>query len=242
VLLGLACLGLTNAFAVLRLLPGSGHDRDAEILALGHRLGVLQRRLGGQPIRCQPADRALLAAVLRPLPRPRLRSLRLLVHPDPILRGHRDLIAGRHAAVSPPKRRGRPRTLRWMRTLVLRLARENNSWGYRRGHGELLVLGVRVAASTVWEILREADIDPAPDRTATTWADFLRSPANALLAADLIETVTWTGACRYLLAVIEHTSRRIRILGATAHPTAAWVAHVARNLVMDLQEVEPTAR
>src|SRR6266511_6409090 len=88
----------------------------------------------------------------------------------------------------------------------------------------------------------EADIDPAPDRTATTWADFLRSPANALLAADLIETVTWTGARRYLLAVIEHTSRRIRILGATAHPTAAWVAHVARNLVMDLQEVEPTAR
>ncbi len=93
-----------------------------------------------------------------------------------------------------------------------------------------------------WEILREADIDPAPDRTATTWADFLRSQANALLAADFIETVTLTGARLYILAVIEHTSRRIRILGATAHPTAAWVAQVARNLVMDLQDVESTAR
>jgi hypothetical protein len=102
----------------------------------------------GQPIRFQPADWALLAAVLRPLPRPTLRGLRLLVHPDTILRWHRDLIARRHAAVSRPKRRGRPRTLRSIRTLVLRLARENNSWGYRRVHGELLVLGVRVAAST----------------------------------------------------------------------------------------------
>jgi transposase len=242
VLLRLAYLGVTNAFALLRLLPGSDHDKDAEILALRHQLGVLQRQLGGQPIRFQPADRALLAAVLRPLPRPTLRSLRLLVHPDTILRWHRDLIARRHAAVSRPKRRGRPRTLRSIRTLVLRLARENNSWGYRRVHGEPLVLGVRVAASTVWEILREADIDPAPDRTATTWADLLRSQANALLAADFIETVTLTGARLYILAVIEHTSRRIRILGATAHPTAAWVAQVARNLVMDLQDVESTAR
>jgi hypothetical protein len=94
---------------------------------------------------------------------------------------------------------------------VLRLARENSSWGYRRVHGELLVLGVKVAASTVWEILREAGIDPAPDRSATTWASFLRSQADALLAADFIETVTLTGARLYILAVIEHATRRIRI-------------------------------
>jgi transposase InsO family protein len=125
---------------------------------------------------------------------------------------------------------------------VLRLARENSSWGYRRVHGELLVLGVKVAPSTVWEILREAGIDPAPDRTATTWADFLRSQANALLAADFIETVTLTGARLYILAVIEHATRRIRILGATAHPTAGWVAQAARNLAMDLQDVGSTAR
>ena len=101
-------------------------------------------------------------------------------------RWHRDLLARRHAAVSRPRRRGRPPTLRSIRALVLRLARENGSWGYRRVHGELLTLGVKVAPSTVWEILHEAGIDPAPDRAVTTWTDFLHSQAQALLAADFI--------------------------------------------------------
>jgi putative transposase len=109
-------------------------------------------------------------------------------------------------------------------------------------HGELLTLGVTVAASTVWQILHEAGVDPSSDRTATTWASFLRSQATALLAADFIETVTLTGIRMYLLAVIEHTTRRIRILGATPHPTATWVAQAARNLVMDLQDAGSTAR
>jgi putative transposase len=119
---------------------------------------------------------------------------------------------------------------------MLRLAAENPSWGYRRVHGELLTLGVKVAASTVWRILREAGIDPAPDRTVTTWTQFLRSQAEALLAADFIETITLTGTRMYILAVIEHASRRIRILGATANPSAAWVIQAARNLVMDIEE------
>jgi transposase len=165
-----------------------------------------------------------------------------LVRPDTILRWHRDLLARRHAALSRPRRRGRPRTLRSIRLLVLRLARENGSWGYRRVHGELLTLGIKVAASTVWEILHEAGVDPAPDRTATTWADFLRSQAHALLAADFIETLTLTGVRLYILAIIEHTSRRVHILGLTAHPTAAWVAQAARNLVMDLQDAGSSVR
>jgi transposase InsO family protein len=183
-----------------------------------------------------------LAALLHPLPRPVLRRLRLLVRPDTVLKWHRDLLACRHAAVSRPGRRGRPRTLRSIRALVLRLAGENGSWGYRRVHGELLTLGIRVAPSTVWEILHEAGVDPAPDRAATTWADFLHSQAQALLAADFIETVTLTGARMYILAVIEHASRRIRVLGVTAHPTAAWVSQAARNLVMDLEEAGCTAK
>jgi putative transposase len=77
---------------------------------------------------------------------------------------------------------------------VLRLARENPSWGYPRIHGELLVLGIKIAASTVWEILHDAGIDPAPGRTSTSWASFLRSQAGALLACDFFETVTMTGA------------------------------------------------
>src|ERR1700754_5325473 len=93
-----------------------------------------------------------------------------------------------------PKRRGRPPAVRSIRALILRLVRENPGWGYRRVHGELLVLGVKVAASTVWEILKDAGINPAPERASSTWADFLRSPSDALLACDFFETVTLSGA------------------------------------------------
>src|SRR4051812_13810288 len=117
-LLRLAYLGITNAFALLRLLPGSARDKDAEILALRHQLAVLHRRLGGQRVRFEPADRAWLAALLHQLPRPSLHRLRLLVRPGTVLRWHRDLHARRHAAGS---RRGRPRTVRSIRGLVLRL-------------------------------------------------------------------------------------------------------------------------
>jgi transposase InsO family protein len=201
-LLRLAYLGITNAFAVLRQLPGGGRDKDIEILSLRHQLAVLQRQLASKQIRFEPVDRAWLAALLHPLPRPTLRRLRLLVQPDTVLSWHRDLLARRHAAVSRPRRRGRPRTLRSIRAVVLRLARDN----------------------------------PAPDRAVTAWTDFLRSHADALLAADFIGTVTLTGARIYILAVIEHASRRIRVLGVTAHPAASWVSQAARNLVMDLDE------
>jgi putative transposase len=143
---------------------------------------------------------------------------------------------------SRPRRPGRPRTVRSIRVLVLRLARENPCWGYRRIHGELLVLGIKIAASTVWEILQQAGIDPAPERTSTTWASFLRSQAGALLACDFFETVTLGGTRLYVLAVIEHASRRIRILGAVSHPAASWVTQAARNLVMDLQDAGGRAR
>jgi transposase InsO family protein len=152
-----------------------------------------------------------------------------------VLRWHRDLLARRHAARSRPKSPGRPRTVRSIRLLVLRLARENPSWGYRRIHGELLILGIKVAASTVWEILQQAGIDPAPERTTATWASFLRSQAEALLACGFFETVTLTGARLYVLAVIEHATRRIRVLGATPHPSSSWVAQAAKNLIMELE-------
>jgi putative transposase len=132
--------------------------------------------------------------------------------------------------------------VRSIRALVLRLVRENPGRGYRRVHGELLVLGVKVAPSTVWEILEEAGIDPAPGRPATTWASFLRSQAEALVACDFFETVPLPGTRVFVLAVIEHHTRRIRVLGATAHPTASWVAQAARNLVMDLQDTGCRAR
>ncbi|WP_406102655.1 integrase core domain-containing protein [Streptomyces sp. NBC_01003] len=203
---------------------------------------VLERQLGGDRQRFGPGDRAFLAALLHRVPRDVLRRLRLLVRPDTVLRWHRDLVARHHAARSRPKRSGRPRTVHSIRVLVLRLARENPTWGYRRVHGELLVLGIKVAASTVWEILRDAGIDPAPERRSSTWADFLRSQAEALLACDFFETVTPTGARLYVFAVIEPANRRIRILGATAHPSGAWVVQAAKNLVLDLEDTGCRAR
>ena len=136
-LLRLAYLGVTNALAMLRLLPMGDHDKDVEILVLRHQITVLERQLHGERPRFMPADRALLAALLRRLP-------------------------------------------------------------------------------------RAAGIDPAPQRSATSWAMFLRSQAEVIIAMDFFEVVTLTGVRRYVLAAIEHATRRVRILGATAHPGAAW--------------------
>jgi hypothetical protein len=128
------------------------------------------------------------------------------------------LVKRRRARIRRPKRPGRPRTVRSIRALVLRLARENSGWGYRRIHGELAMLGNLVAPSTVWEILKAEGGDPAPERTATTWAGFLHSQADALPAMDFIETITPTGQRQYILAVIEHATRRSRECRVTPAP------------------------
>jgi putative transposase len=234
VLLRLSYLALTGMVTLLRLLPMSNTDKDIEILALRHQLAVLQRRVD-KP-RLTPSDRAFLAALLHTIPRPTRRQLHLIISPDTILRWHRDLLHRCHSRVSRPQQPGRRPTIRSIRALVLRLARGNPSWDYRRIHGELATLGITVAPSTVWEILTTNNIQPAPHRDHLTWAPFLRSQAHALLAADFFDTSTLTGTRLYILAVIEHATRRIRILGTTAHPTAAWTTQMARNLVMDLQD------
>jgi transposase len=236
VLVRFAYLAVSHAFAALWLLRMTDREKDVEILALRHQLAVLRRQLGDQRPRPRPEDRALLAALLVPLARGRLRRLRLLVSPDTVLRWHRDLMRRRHTRASVNQAPGRPRTVASIRRLVLRLAKENPSWGYRRIHGELALLGVAIAASTVWEILKAAGVDPAPRRITVTWKDFLRSQAEMILAMDFIETVTLTGQRQYILAAIHHASRRVHVLGTTAHPTHAWVTQAIRNLLMDLEE------
>jgi putative transposase len=235
VLLRLPYLAVSSVFSLLRLLPMSDLDKDIEILTLRHQLAVLQRQID-RP-RITAVDRAFLAALLHRLPRPTLRRLHLIVSPDTVLRWHRDLMRRRHADASRRKRPGRPPTLRSIQALVLRLARENGGWGYRRIHGELAALGIKVAPSTVWEILKQHGIEPAPERDRQRWAGFLSGQAHAILACDFFTATTLNGASGYVFAVIEHANRRIRILGATAHPTADWVTQSARNLVMDLQDV-----
>lgn len=188
VLLRLPYLAVSSVFAFLRLLPMSAVDKDIEILTLRHQLAVLQRQIDRPCI--TPADRAFLAALLHRLPRPKLRQLHLIVSPETVLRWHRDLMRRRHADASRRKRSGRPPTRRSIQILVLRLARENSSWGYRRIHGELAVLGIKVAPSTVWEIIRAHGIEPAPERDRQTWAAFLRGQAHAILACDFFTVTT----------------------------------------------------
>ena len=135
--------------------------KTAEILILRHQLAVLRRRQPRRP-GLNWADRALLATLLGVIPKARRHGLRLLVTPGTILRWYRDIVRGRWAARSKSGRTGRPVTRRNIRSRVLRLARENPGWRYRRIHGELAGLGVQAAASTVWQILKNAGIHPAP--------------------------------------------------------------------------------
>ncbi|HET9258467.1 MAG TPA: integrase core domain-containing protein [Pseudonocardiaceae bacterium] len=239
-LLRLSYLAFTGMIMFLRLLAMNNADKNIEILALRHQLAVLQRRVDTP--RLTPPDRAFLAALLHKLPRPTLRRLPLIVSPETVLSWHRDLLRRHHARVSRPRRPGRPPTVRSIRALVLRLARDNPGWGYRRIHSELAVLGITVAPSTVWEILKTHGIQPTPHRDHSTWATFLRSQAYALLAADFFETSTLTGTRLFVLTIIEHATRRIHILGATAQPTAAWTTQMAKNLIMDPQDAHATVR
>jgi transposase InsO family protein len=230
-----------GVFSWLRLAGRQEAWKDVEILLLRHQLGVLQRQRVRRP-RLTWADRALIAALAGVIPKAQRAGLRLLVTSDTVVRWHRDLLRRRWAAKSRAGRSGRPVTRRDIRRLVLRLAKENPAWGYRRIHGELAGLGIRIAPSTVWEILTKAGIEPAPRRTGPTWAQFLRSQAEAIIATDFFTIDLLNGAQVYCLAVIEHATRRIHILGVTTNPTAAWVTQQARNLVMELGEHAETIK
>ena len=162
---------ITRVITWLRLSRREEAWKTAEILLLRHQVTVLQHHQARRP-KLNWADRALLATLFGVIPKVRRQGLRLVVTPDTILRWHRDIVERRWAARSMRGRSGRPATRRNIKALVLRLARENPEWGYRRIHGELAGLGVKVAASTVWEILKTNGIDPAPRRTGPTWSQF----------------------------------------------------------------------
>ena len=200
-------------------------SKDGEILVLRHQLAVLRRQMP-RP-RFEPSDRAILTALARVLGRDRWSIF--LVTPDTILAWHRRLVANHWTY---PHRAGRPSTAAETRRIVIRLARENPTWGYRRIHGELARLGITMAASTVWTILKRAGIEPAPGRNAESWTTFLRRQAAGIVACDFFTVDTVLLRHYYVLLFIELESRRVHLVGITTNPNGAWTTQAARSLMM----------
>ena len=192
--LKLVFLVVSRVMSLLRLSRRESWWKDAEILMLRHQLAVAERERPKARARLAWPDWAWLALLAGTVPAGSLAGMRLLVTPGTILRWHRDIVRRRWGHLSQRGRSGRPATHRKVRSVVLRLARENESWGYRRIHGELAGLGITVAPSTVWEILKNAGIDPAPRRDGPGWAEFLRSQAQGILALDFFTADLLNGA------------------------------------------------
>ena len=210
--------------ALARLAVRSGRTKDLEIIVLRHQLAVLGRTVDRPTV--TDNDRSLLATIAHALPRPTRTGW--LVTPDTLLRWHRRRVA-RHWT-HPPRRPGRPATAVEIRRLVIEMAADNPTWGYRRIHGELAGFGHHLAASTVWKILKNDGIEPAPRRTSVTWSEFLHS--QAAVACDFVTVDTSTLRRYYVLVFIDIRTRTVYFGGITANPTGAWTTQAARNLSM----------
>jgi hypothetical protein len=224
----LVYLVLRQILQMLTHLARDGGAKDVELLVLRHQVIVLRRQVHRPDL--QPVDRVVLVALSRLLPRARWSAF--IVTPATLLRWHRQLLA-RHWTY-PHARPGRPSVDKEIRDLVLRLAAENPTWGHRRVQGELAGLGYRLAASTVWGILHQAGVDPAPRRTGPTWKQFLTVQAHTMLACDFFTVDTVFLKRIYVLFFMELATRRVHVVGVTTHPTSVWVTQQARNLLMDL--------
>jgi len=207
----------------------SEHAKDVELAVLRHQLKVLRRQIERPEF--QPADRALLAALSRALPRQRWSIF--LVTPDTILRWHRRLVT--HKWTQPDHRCGRPPLTDHVVTLILRLAGENPRWGYKRIQGELKKLGIRVSATTIRTVLLGNGLRPAPRRASVTWRAFLRAQAAGIIATDFFTVETVRLKTLYVLFFIELNTRQVRVAGVTDHPNGAWVVQRARECSIERQ-------
>jgi putative transposase len=212
------------------LVFGGDRAKDAELLVLRHENAVLRRHAGR--VRYESADRVWFAALAPLLPLTRWAEI-FPVTPATLLAWHRKLAAMKYHT-SKRRRPGRPPTVPSIARLVVRLAKENPLWGYRRIHGELTKLGLAVSPSTVWEILHAAGIDPAPRRSGPTWRQFLQDRAAGILAVDFLHEDTVLLRRLYVLVFIEHGTRRMHLGGVTANPTGEWTVQQARNIALTL--------
>jgi putative transposase len=225
VLSNLAYLTLCRSIQLLVLLARGDAAKDLEILVLRHQLAVLRRQTPRS--RFEPADRAVLAAISRVLPRARWSCF--LVRPETLLRWHPQLVAG---AWTYPHRIGRPPLNPEVQQLIVRLATENPRWGYQRIKGELLGLGVRVSATAIRTTLRRHGLEPTPRPTTTSWRAFLHQQAAGIVACDFFTVDTIWLRRLYVLFFIELAIRRVHLAGVTTNPDGGWVTQQARNLFL----------
>jgi len=221
---------------LIRLVGRSDTDVAIEVVVLRHEVAVLRRQVHRPTL--EPADRAVLAGLARLLTRQRLGHL--FVQPSTLLRWHRDVVAKRWTY--PHGRPGRPALSNGTTALVLRLAKDNPQWGYRRIHGELATMGIVIAASSVWAILKRHGIEPSPRRAGPTWTEFLTAQAKGLIACDFFHVDTILLRRLYVLVFIHHDTRLVRIAGITSNPVTGWVTQQARNLSMELAEQASTIK
>lgn len=233
---------VTFLLDLLCLVRQSEHAKGLEIVALRQHLRILQRGQS-RPVRPARWERGVLALCVSRLKalaggtqRPWRHSV-LLCTPDTVLRGRRDLVR-RKWTIARPSRGGRPRADGDRAALILRLARENPCWGYKRIRDELGKLGYRLSRSTVRTTLARHRVPPAPERVrrGSTWRPFLRHHAHEMLACDFLTVETALLRTVYVLFFIELGSRRVHLAGCTRHPTSAWVAQQARSLSWHIQD------
>jgi len=201
---------------------------------------VLKAQLGGRRLRLTDTDRRRLATLAHPLGRQRLKEVAILVTPDTLMRWYKRLIAQKFDGSKQRRQRGRPRVAEEIELLVVRMAEENRTWGYRRIQGALANLGHQIDKLTVRNILRRHHMEPAPQRrkAGMSWAQFLKLHWDVLAATDffMVEVATWHGfVTYYVLVVIDLATRRVQIAGITPHPTAAFMQQCARQLTDPLE-------
>ncbi|GAC1552510.1 MAG: hypothetical protein NVS2B7_28500 [Herpetosiphon sp.] len=224
------------------LMRQSDRDKDIEILLLRHQLRILQRKQSYAPhiSRWEKLTLVILASKLTRMThggRARLCELVFLFKPETLLKWHRDLVR-RKWTFKQGAVLGRPAISSDLRALLLRLAKENPTWGYGKLQGELLKLGYVIGRSTVRDALKHHRVSPAPERSrrGSTWRTFLGQYKGEMLACDFFTVETAWLKTLYVLFFIEIGSRRVHFAGCTTSPTAGWVAQQARQVSWQIQD------